>query len=206
MIEKINDSWRDAILAERQLNHVHTVMHEGLAHLHGERNRALILGDASLVQAKHLSEVEHFPEVVVVDASPTLMDAGAGIDDNKITRVMSNFDRYDLPQSSFDFIYGKSIGFNPKRTVPPLLKKIHAGLRDEGVFVAVWAGHQDTYRPVHYTDDEVRILYARAQLEIIYLEIGEPVQNSGLITAGTTHSITVFARRIRTTDGSLTSN
>ncbi|MGA3193232.1 MAG: hypothetical protein ABSD73_12160 [Candidatus Bathyarchaeia archaeon] len=190
------DTWREAILTERKSNKIHEPMKKALSYTNGHRNNALILGDASLVQSKYLIEVEKFSRVVDVDISPALLDDGpVGRNDQRLERVVKPFDEFLPPTDTFDFIYGKSIAFNPKKTVRTLLDGLNHSLKSDGIFCAVWAAEGDSFRNVQYTEEELRRLYSNSGLEIIDLDCQPAVPNRGLLRPGISHTINVIAKK-----------
>lgn len=192
-----SDPWRKAILSERERKGYEPMLEKALGEYAGERENALILGDASLVQADFLLEQHNFAHVVDVDSSPTLLDdVIVKRDDTRLERVVSTFDEYDFSEKEFDLVYGKSIAFNPKETVEALLKNITSTLTEKGIFYAVWAGEKDSYRHgIFYTLDEIQDLYSEVGLEIMEMnESSNPVP--GLLgRAGTKHEFKTLAKK-----------
>lgn len=197
-ISQNRDHWREAILKERENGKIHPYMLFGLKHVKNTaESNALVLGDASLIQCRYLLEISHFNHVTDVDLSPTLLDDGvlSQLTESKITRTVSRFDTYDFPLQAFDFIYGKSIAFNPKETLGTLLSKISDSLTDHGIFCAVYGLESDSFRPKQYTREEILNLYNKNKLEILEAEVEGPVPIPGLINPGTRHQITIVARK-----------
>jgi hypothetical protein len=197
MEEKIEnqDPWRKAILAERANPTVHPIMIRALEHVH-LKNKCLLLGDASLVQSKYLLEVANFDQVINVDSSPTLLDNGYITSNKKLKTVCRQFINYDFEDRFFNFIYGKSIAFNPKNTIFELMKKIQESLTLNGIFAAVWAAQWDDFRKIHYTNDELLEMYRLSNFEIIDFKENHPTKVNGLLRVeGFQHDISIIAKK-----------
>lgn len=173
------DPWRKAILKEREIARISKTLKSALSKYEGDHKNALILGDASLVQSRFFLEEEKFEHVVNVDSSPSIMDNEiVSIQDQRLERFQKEFDEYDFDQKKFDFVYGKSIAFNPKETVEDLLKNIAASLNEKGMFYALYGGEGDSYRDgISYTWDEIQKLYNDNHLQIVdYKEVDREVE------------------------------
>ncbi len=190
------DPWRKAILVERENPRYDPMLIGALDMYEGERNNALILGDASLVQAEYLIEKERFGHVVDVDLSPTLLDDEiVRKDDSRLERIVLPFDQYDPSTEKFDLIYGKSIAFNPKETIQEVLKRLSEALSDEGMIFAIWAGEGDSFRKgIAYSSEEIKNLYDQSDLEILKMKEFNR-SDAGLIRPGTVHEFKVLARK-----------
>lgn len=162
------DRWRSAILKEREYpDKREAMLQEILLEYKGERDNALILGDASLVQSNFLLNEEGFEKVTNVDSSPSLMDDDIiKISDQRLERVLKQFDTYEPPANTFNLIYGKSIAFNSKETTNEVLQKLAISLKEDGVFYAIWGMDGDSYREgISYSEEELRNLYSDANLK-----------------------------------------
>jgi SAM-dependent methyltransferase len=191
------DPWREAILVERKHLHMEKMLKHILDSYEGERKNALVLGDASLVQSLLLLEKQKFEHIVDVDSSPSLMDDDIiSINDPRLERVLSDFDKYDLPVDSFDLVYGKSIAFNPKETTPLLLEKISQSLKESGLFYATWAGEGDSFREgIYYSFDELKRMYENSNLAIFEKQIKDIPMEGLLGGKGRAHTIKIAARK-----------
>jgi len=195
-MEPTNDRWRKAILSERENGAVHKPMIRGLSHFEGQKNAALILGDASLVQSKYLLDTAGFARVVDVDSSPTLLDDDIiSLDDTRLTRVLLPFDQYEFPVNTFDFVYGKSIAFNPKETIKTVLKNIFDSLNNGGIYAGEYAAEGDSFRNVFYTEEELNQLHMEAGFKIIAIIHPPSIETEGLVRPGTAHTIRVFTKK-----------
>jgi hypothetical protein len=190
------DRWRPAILAERKYNYVHSVMIDSVERYIPVRKNALLLGDASLIQSKYLLDIGKFSHVTNVDCSPTLLDDEIiSLSDKRLERVVETFDQYDFSSRTFNFVYGKSIAFNPKPTVFSLVAQIEQSLDTDGIFAAVWAGSADTFRPIHYSKEELLHLYKSNNLEIISFTDQPAARVKGLLDEGIAHNLQIVARK-----------
>jgi hypothetical protein len=191
------DNWRNAILQERENLTHDKLLQEILSKYEGGRTNALILGDASLVQAKYFLETEHFSHVVDVDSSPTLLDeVFFEKDDKRIEKVLLPFDRY-VPSQNFDFIYGKSIAFNQKTTTQTLLNTLRDHLEEDGLLYAVWGGEGDSYRRgIEYSLEELQELHQKAGLSIVRVEEKDEAVESLLNRSGRGHTYRILAKKI----------
>jgi SAM-dependent methyltransferase len=187
-----HDPWRLSILAERGREPAHTIMKKALLLLERPKNDALILGDASLIQSRHLIEEAGFKSVVDVDISPSLLDDF--YEHERLKKELSAFERYEPPQASFDFIYGKSISFYPKENIPEYLKQLKASLRDNGVFAAEWARQEDTFSRQRYALEEIDAMYEASGFEIVEMITGPPRDVKGLVVPGVGHTVRVIAK------------
>ena len=195
------DPWREAILAERKYSGHEPMLVNALNDYGGKRDNALILGDASLVQAEYLLEKKNFIHIIDVDVSPTLLDDEIiQKDDTRLERIVLPFDQYDPSGEKFDLIYGKSIAFNPKETIQKVLQGLSESLNEEGIFFATWGAEGDSYRHgIFYSLEEINNLYSNANLEIIEnRETDKPVR--GLLGhPARAHRFDVLAKK-RTSD------
>lgn len=143
-IKFIEDIWRNAILAERNYP-PHKTLINCLNKIDQQIEKALVLGDASMVNVKYLIEEVGVNQVVDVDSSPTLLDeVYFKKDDIRLKRIVKPFDEFKMPKDAFDFIYGKSISFNKRVRNDMLLKRINKALTTNGIFLAVWLGKNST--------------------------------------------------------------
>lgn len=191
------DIWRPAILSERQKGETYKSMLRALKYVGEVRDRALVLGDASLIQSKYLVEGAGFKHVVDVDSSPSIMDDDViSKDDTRVERIVQTFDGIVVDENSFDFIYGKSIAFNPKESIQSLLARLASSLKDGAVFCAVWAGEGDDFREEHYSEEELRELYSKNDLEIVLFEDGGLKKSEGLLgSIKMGHQILIIAKK-----------
>jgi hypothetical protein len=193
------DKWRKAILKERENAHIQPLLMATVKKINpNQRHSALVLGDASLVYVKYLLDIARFKHVVDVDASPSLMDDEFGLGaDIRLKRVQSPFDKYQPAAGElFDLVYGKSIAFNPKDTIVELLKTIKAVLTTQGVFAAEFAGEKDTFRKIHYTNEELHKLFTDAGFGDIQIKELLPKNITGLVREGVTHTFRVLTKKI----------
>lgn len=192
------DPWRKAILVERQQG-VHPRLINLVSSLVGTRDAALLLGDASLVQARYLLDDARFAKVVDVDASPSLLDDEVPNESNqRLERILTSFEQYAPPAGTFNLVYGKSIAFTLKESAPNLLEKISASLKDENsLFGATWALEGDTARREFYTEDEIKSMYADAGLEVLRTRTNGPIEAQGLLRPVICHEIIVLAKKSR---------
>ncbi len=189
------DPWRKAILKERESGRVQPMM-INTSRLVSQKQNALILGDACLVNSNYLLNEAGFSCVINVDTSISLLDNDIiSLDDKRLERIVSSFDEYDAPESFFDFIYGKSIAFNSKVTIELLMDRLQRSLRSGGIFSAVWAGAGDTFRPVHYTEKELVDLYEHSGFTIKFLKNYQPQKVNGLLSSGVSRNIIVTATK-----------
>lgn len=162
------DIWRKAILSER--NHPpHKSMIECIEKYNLLINNALILGDASMVNARYLIEEKGVGHVVDVDSSPVLLDeVYFDKNDERLERHVETFDTYKFPEATFDFIYGKSISFNKRDKNEDVLKGVTHALTNNGIFLAVWLGKNSYVGKAEfwYDENEIREMYENANLEI----------------------------------------
>jgi len=192
---EFRDKWRPAILAEREKNKIHHYLITALQFVK-EKDSALILGDASLIQTKYLIEEAGFKQVIDVDSSPSILDNGILTDnqDGFVTRIISTFEEYNPPINSFDFVYGKSIAFVKKSDLEKVLNQICLSLKQNGIFSAVWGLSGDSFRP-KLDQQTLERIYNNAGFEIIKKDF-EQAEKRGLITMGTVHTIHIIAKRI----------
>ena len=190
-----SDTWRRAILSERKQG-VHQYLIQGLKHYTGPRNHTLVLGDASLIQANYLLTEGGFGLVTDVDSSPTLLDEEVVAPENrkKLKKCLVTFSDFDYPKQEYDFIYGKSIAFTPKKNVGEVLLKIANSLKSHGVFVSVWAMEGDSFRKEFYTKEELQALYIDNGFNILTLE-EESKTTKGLVTPGKVHILMIIANK-----------
>lgn len=162
------DIWQKAILEERN-QPPHKSMIECIQKYHPSINNVLILGDASMVNAKYLIDTLDVGRVVDVDSSPVLLDeVYFDKNDERLERHVKTFDSYKFPDSSFDFIYGKSISFNARAKNEKVLKGIMDSLTVDGIFFGVWLGKNSYVGKAEfwYDENEIREMYEKADLEI----------------------------------------
>ncbi|MDB5188519.1 MAG: hypothetical protein JWM92_117 [Candidatus Nomurabacteria bacterium] len=161
------------------------------------RNKALVLGDVSLIQSKYLLESANFSNVTVVDANQALFDEEViPISDDRLERVQMEFQHYEFPLSLFDFIYGKTIANTPKDIAQTIMSKIERSLTFHGIFCAVWASKGDTFRPIHYSKPQLVHLYEENGFKIIALrELPLQPVKGGKTNYGVRHEIVVIATK-----------
>ena len=161
------DEWNGAIIGERSRK-VQNLIPKALVYVTEIREEALVLGDACKINSKYLIESAGFKHVSVVDYNPLLIDNEIlSNEDPRFSSYLMTFDECDFEAHKFDYIHGKSIGFNPRETVSDLLNKIAHWLKPDGIFSAEWALIDDAFRPVIYTYNELIDLYRQVGFEII---------------------------------------
>lgn len=191
-----SDPWVELVRKERELGEVHERMLLALQYVQGKRDAALVLGDASKIQAKYLLEQADFGSVIDVDISPSLVDDEViPLSEGRLKRIVSPFDGYMPPEESFNFIYGKSLAFNPKETTPEVLLRMHVALTEGGIFSAAWAGEHDEFRSKHYSQEELEQLYSQSGLRILHMDNRTPREVQGLSSTRVAHLIDIIAKR-----------
>ncbi len=191
-----SDPWAELVRRERELGEVHQRMLLALQYVKGERDAALVLGDASKVQAKYLLEQAGFGLVTDVDISPSLEDNEVvPLSEERLRRIVSPFDGYVPPEESFNFIYGKSLAFNPKETTSDVLLRMRDALTGDGVFSAAWAGEYDEFRSKHYSQEELEQLYIQSGLHILHMDNRTPEEVRGLNSTRVAHLIDIIAEK-----------
>ncbi len=191
-----SDPWVELVRRERELGEVHERMLLALQYVKGERDAALVLGDASKVQAKYLLEQAGFGLVTDVDISPSLGDDEVvPLSEERLKRIVSPFDGYMPPEESFNFIYGKSLAFNPKETTPEVLLRMQLALTEGGIFSAAWAGEYDEFRSKHYSQEELEQLYIQSGLHILHMDNRTPEEVRGLNSTRVAHLIDIIAEK-----------
>lgn len=129
--------WKNAILNERKTeilpgSFIYYVTKKYVTNF----DQALVFGDACQVNSKFLGENAEFKHIDNVDSSPLILDHY--YDSNKMNPILSSFENFQIQENTYDLIYGKSITFIEKDKLPEFLREISAGLKQDGVFSAVW--------------------------------------------------------------------
>lgn len=188
------DTWRKAILAERESGSAHG---QYLGWLEGRldeigSDNCLILGDAAQVVTSSLVEDRGFKHAVIVDNSPMLFDEyKIKKDDSRYERYKMDFHDYHAPKESFNLIYGKSIGFVRKDSIGGMLQELHGALLPNGVLVAVYGAEGDIFRPETYSKEELELIYQNAGFSKLFFASH---QNPGLLEKNDkAHTIRVIA-------------
>lgn len=190
------DPWAELVRKERELGEVHERMLLALQYVQGKRDAALVLGDASKVQVKYLLGEAGFGVVTDVDISPSLVDDEVvPLSEARLKRIVSPFDGYIPSEESFNFIYGKSLAFNPKDTTSDVLLRMRGALTGDGVFSAAWAGEYDEFRSKHYSQEELEQLYAQSGLHILHMDNRTPREVQGLNSTRVAHLIDIIAEK-----------
>lgn len=194
--EQQKRTWHDDIMAERNLRHDHsTYLDEPLQKyvMYEQRDDCLILGDASHVVTNGLVEKRFFAHATVVDSDPLVLDEYLlPNDDARFTKILSDFLDYTPKEDAFNFVYGKSVAFIPKDRMGEFLSRIHACLKKRGVLCAILAGEKDTFRPVHYSREEIEELFKKNKFLVRSIEEAER-KSVGLINSGYVHEFIMVA-------------
>ena len=174
--------WHEAIMAERTNNNTHLKFFEYPIDSFlsvEERKSALVLGDASHVVASTLVNEMKFRQATVIDADPLVLDDYLmPTNDQRYTKVLSTFSDYNPPEDSFDFIYGKSIAFVPRKDIENFLLRLRNSLKQSGLFCAVFTGEADSWRPYPYTREELEDLFVKTGFLLINYQDRERNSNN----------------------------
>jgi hypothetical protein len=159
----------------------------------GDRNFCLILGDASHVVTESLVNRFGFKHATVVDNDPLVLDDyKIEKEDKRFEKVKSDFSFYNFPINKFEFVYGKSIAFVSKENIKRFLHDLNLSLKENGLFVSVFAMEGDSFRKVFYTKDELERLFSETGFTILDMQEAEG-ETKGLLMPGQIHTVCISA-------------
>lgn len=184
-------------LQATKISHPRPLLVEAIQYLKGKYS-VLDLGAGAMNDSRYLLD-QGFKKIISVDAEPRFLDFCKELQSNRLTCIVSTFEKFDFPKEEYDIINAQfALPFNPPQTFNAVFTKIKESLKKDGILVGQFFGIKDDWAKnnpdmTFHSRKEVEKLLE--DLEIIKLDEVEKDDKTALGPAKHWHLFNIIARK-----------